>query len=63
MKAMTSLMLAAVFTLMLLPAQASTVSANSGIVIQTLSMGDGVDNRQCRLLEKQGKELPGFCGP
>ncbi|MFD1008033.1 hypothetical protein [Oceanisphaera ostreae] len=63
MKAIMSLMLAAVFTLAMLPTQATTVSANTGVVIQTLSMGDGVDNRHCKMLEKQGKGLPGFCGP
>ncbi len=62
MKAITSLMLAAVFTVAMLPAQAATVSANTGIITQTLSMGDGVDNRHCMLMKKRGKKLPGYCG-
>ncbi|GHA22457.1 hypothetical protein [Oceanisphaera arctica] len=63
MKAMIALMLTAVFTVAMLPAQAATVSANTGIITQTLSMGDGVDNRHCMLTKKQGKKLPGYCRP
>ncbi|WP_417618666.1 hypothetical protein [Oceanisphaera sp.] len=63
MKAIISLMLAAVFAVAMLPAQAATVSANTGIITQTLSMGDGVDSRQCMLMEKRGQKLPGYCGP
>ncbi|GGB51686.1 hypothetical protein GCM10011502_26020 [Oceanisphaera marina] len=63
MKAIVSVMLAAVFTVAMLPAQAATVSANTGAFVQTLSMGDGVDNRQCKMLEKRGKKLPGYCRP
>ena len=63
MKAIISLMLAAVFTVAVLPTQAATVSVNTGIITQTLSMGDGVDNRHCMLMRKSGGKLPGYCGP
>ncbi|WP_375058191.1 hypothetical protein [Zobellella sp. DQSA1] len=62
MNAITSLMLAAVFALGILPAQAATTVSNQPI-IQTLSMGDGVDNRHCMLMKKRGAKLPGYCGP
>lgn len=63
MKSITSLILAAVFTVAMLPVQAASVPANTGIITQTLSMGDGADNRQCSLIRKQGKKLPGYCRP
>ncbi|MGO4998873.1 hypothetical protein [Oceanisphaera sp. W20_SRM_FM3] len=63
MKSLVSLAFSAMFALMLIPAQSNTVLTDSAVVIQTLSAGDGVDNRQCRMLEKQDKPLPGFCGP
>lgn len=63
MKAIISVMLAAVFTIAMVPAQATVVSTNTGALVQTLSMGDGVDNRQCKMLEKRGKKLPGYCRP
>ncbi|MFP2768109.1 hypothetical protein [Oceanisphaera sp. KMM 10153] len=63
MKAIISLMLAAVFTVTMLPAQAATVSVNTGIITQTLSMGDGVDSRHCMLMKKRGMKAPGYCRP
>ncbi|GAA3712886.1 hypothetical protein [Oceanisphaera sediminis] len=63
MKAMIALMLTAVFTIAMVPAQAATVSANTGIITQTLSMGDGVDSRHCMLMKKRGMKAPGYCRP
>ncbi|MBM7455940.1 hypothetical protein HNR62_001819 [Oceanisphaera litoralis] len=63
MKTMIALTLAAVFTLVMLPAQAATVSANTGVITQTLSMGDGADNRHCMLMKKRGLKAPGYCRP
>jgi hypothetical protein len=62
MKAITSLMLAAVFALGVLPAQAATQAPDQP-TIQTLSMGDGVDHRRCMIMKKRGEKLPGYCGP
>lgn len=63
MKTIISLMLTAVCSIAILPVQADTVSANTSIITQTLSMGDGVDNRHCMLTKKQGEKLPGYCRP
>lgn len=63
MKSLTSLILAAVFTVAMLPVQAASVPANTGIITQTLSMGDGVDNRHCMLMKKRGMKAPGYCKP
>ncbi|MBL1376303.1 hypothetical protein [Zobellella iuensis] len=63
MKVITSLMVAAVFALGAVPAQAAHLAPEQP-TIQTLSArGDGVDNRHCTLMKQQGKRPPAYCGP
>jgi hypothetical protein len=63
MKAITSLMLAAVFALGILPAQAATQAPDQPTIQTLSSRGDGVDNRHCMVMKKRGEKLPGYCGP
>ncbi|WMC12061.1 hypothetical protein PU634_06780 [Oceanimonas pelagia] len=63
MKTLMSLALAALFSVAVVPAQAVTPASDTPVVGKTLSMGDGVDNRRCRMLEKEGMKRPGYCRP
>ncbi|AEY01659.1 hypothetical protein GU3_09515 [Oceanimonas sp. GK1] len=63
MKTVMSVMLAAVFALSMVPLHTSAATASQPVADTLSSRGDGADNRQCRMMEKQGKKLPGFCRP
>ncbi|MCC4265770.1 hypothetical protein LL240_15105 [Oceanimonas baumannii] len=63
MKTVMSLMVAAVFALGMVPLSSSAATATQPAFDVPLQVGDGADNRQCKMLEKQGKKLPGYCRP
>ncbi len=61
MKTLTSLLLTVVFSLGMVSVQAGQVNSSSGVQ-KTFSIGgDGIDNRHCAMLEKQGKKPTGMC--
>ncbi|MDV2858598.1 MULTISPECIES: hypothetical protein [Oceanimonas] len=61
MKTVMSLLFAAVFTIGMVPISATAASGTAPAFEVPLKMGDGADNRQCKMLERQGKKLPGYC--
>ncbi|MDP5291257.1 hypothetical protein Q9290_02980 [Oceanimonas sp. CHS3-5] len=63
MKTLMSFALAAIFSVAMLPAQATPSAPDTPIVSKTLSMGDGVDHRRCQIMKKRGLKLPGYCRP
>ncbi|NHI00722.1 MULTISPECIES: hypothetical protein [Oceanimonas] len=63
MKTFTSVMLAAVFALSMVPLHTSATMASQPFADNLASRGDGIDNRKCMIMKKQGKKLPGFCQP
>ena len=63
MKSLLTLAFAAMLAPMFIPAQANTIPTDTVVATQTASGGDGADNRQCRMMQKQDKQRSGFCGP
>ncbi|MDP5291732.1 hypothetical protein Q9290_05450 [Oceanimonas sp. CHS3-5] len=63
MKTVMSVMLAAVFALSMVPLHTNAATASQPFADTYSSRGDGIDNRTCKMMKKQGKKLPGFCRP
>ncbi len=61
MKTVMSLLFAAVFAIGMVPLSSTAATVSSPAFEVPLNMGDGADNRQCKMLERQGKKLPGYC--
>ncbi|GAA3530571.1 hypothetical protein [Zobellella aerophila] len=61
MKTLTSLLLTAIFAFGILPAQAGQVNSLPEVQKAFSMKGDGIDNRFCAELKKQGKEPAGMC--